>query len=71
MKDHIAWLQVDEDNEKEIRIFTLQVVLEPYSSNVLQFFVLIFPILLLVWTFQRLKENEGKILSKRYSEEEE
>ena len=71
MKDHIAWLQVDEDNEKEIRIFTLQVVLEPYSSNVLQFFVLIFPILLLVWTFQRLKENEGKIQSKRYSEEEE
>ena len=71
MKDHIAWLQVDEDNEKEIRIFTLQVVLEPYSSNVLQFFILIFPILLLVWTFQRLKENEGHILPKRYSEEEE
>ncbi|PDH25893.1 MAG: hypothetical protein CND85_03960 [Marine Group II euryarchaeote MED-G33] len=71
MKDHIAWLQVDEDNEKEIRIFTLQVVLEPYSSNVLQFFILIFPILLLVWTFQRLKENEGHILPKRHSEEEE
>jgi membrane-associated phospholipid phosphatase len=71
MKDHIAWLQVDEDNEKEIRIFTLEVVLEPYSSNVLQFFVLIFPLLLLVWTFQRLNENEGHILSKPYSEEEE
>ena len=71
MKDHIAWLQVDEDNEKEIRIFTLQVVLEPYSSNVLQFFILIFPILLLAWTFQRLKENEGHILPKRHSEEEE
>ena len=71
MKDHIAWLQVDEDNEKEIRIFTLQVVLEPYSSNVLQFFILIFPILLLVWTFQRLKENEGHILPKSHSEEEE
>ena len=71
MKDHIAWLQVDEDNEKEIRIFTLQVVLEPYSSNVLQFFILVFPILLLVWTFQRLKENEGHILPKNHSEEEE
>ena len=71
MKDHIAWLQVDEDNETEIRIFTLEVVLEPYSSNTLQVFILLFPLLLLTWTAQRLKENEGRILSKRYSNEEE
>ena len=71
MKDHIAWLQVDEDNETEIRIFTLEVVLEPYSSNTLQVFILLFPLLLLAWTAQRLKENEGRILSKRYSNEEE
>ena len=71
MKDHIAWLQVDEDNETEIRIFTLEVVLEPYSSNTLQLFILLFPLLLLTWTAQRLKENEGHILPKRHSNEEE
>ncbi|MCS5534594.1 MAG: hypothetical protein NZ802_01930, partial [Candidatus Poseidoniales archaeon] len=62
MQDHIAWLQVDEDNETEIRIFTLEVVLEPYSSNVLQLSILILPLLLIAWTSQRLKENEGRIL---------
>jgi len=71
MEDHIAWLQVDEDNETEIRIFTLEVVLEPYSSTTLQIFVLIFPLLLLTWTAQRLKENEGKILPRKHTEEEE
>ena len=71
MEDHIAWLQVDEDNETEIRIFTLEVVLEPYSSNTLQLFILLFPLLLLTWTAQRLKENEGHILPKRHSNEEE
>ena len=71
MEDHIAWLQVDEDNETEIRIFTTEVVLEPYSSNVLQLSILILPILLITWTAQRLKENEGRILPKRHSAEEE
>ena len=71
MEDHIAWLQVDEDNETEIRIFTTEVVLEPYSSNILQFSILILPLLLITWTAQRLKENEGRILPKRHSAEEE
>jgi hypothetical protein len=71
MEDHIAWLQVDEDNETEIRVFTLEVVLEPYSSNTLQLFILLFPLLLLIWTGQRLKENEGHIMPKRHSKEEE
>jgi hypothetical protein len=65
MEDHIAWLQVDEDNETEIRVFTLEVVLEPYSSNTLQLFILLLPLLLITWTAQRLKENEGTILSAR------
>ncbi|MDE0708643.1 MAG: hypothetical protein OSB33_06810, partial [Candidatus Poseidoniales archaeon] len=71
MKDHIAWLQVDENNETEIRVFTLEVVLEPYSSSILQFFILAFPFLLLIWTAQRLKENEGHILPRQNSSEEE
>jgi hypothetical protein len=71
MEDHIAWLQVDEDNETEIRVFTLEVVLEPYSSSTLQLFILLFPLLLLIWTGQRLKENEGHIMPKRHSKEEE
>ena len=71
MEDHIAWLQVDEDNETEIRIFTLEVVFEPYSSNILQFSMLLLPLLLLTWTAQRLKENEGRILPQRHSAEEE
>ena len=71
MEDHIAWLQVDEDNETEIRIFTTEVVLEPYSSNILQLSILLLPLLLITWTAQRLKENEGRILPKRHSAEEE
>ena len=71
MEDHIAWLQVDENNETEIRIFTLEVVLEPYSSNILKLSILLLPLLLLTWTAQRLKENEGRILPKRHSAEEE
>jgi hypothetical protein len=71
MQDHIAWLQVDEDNETEIRIFTLEVVLEPYSSTILQLSIILLPLLLLTWTAQRLKENEGSILPKRQSAEEE
>ncbi|MDE0574950.1 MAG: hypothetical protein OSB32_05160, partial [Candidatus Poseidoniales archaeon] len=71
MQDHIAWLQVDENNETEIRIFTLEVVLEPYSSNILQLSIILLPLLLLTWTAQRLKENEGSILPKHHSAEEE
>nr|MCS5531536.1 hypothetical protein [Candidatus Poseidoniales archaeon] len=71
MEDHIAWLQVDEDNETEIRIFTTEVVLEPYSSNILQLSILLLPLLLITWTAQRLKENEGRILPQRHSAEEE
>ena len=70
MEDHIAWLQIDEDNQTQIRIFTLEVVLEPYSSTTLQFFVLLLPLLLLTWTAQRLKENDGHILPVRNTEEE-
>ena len=70
MEDHIAWLQIDEDNQTEIRIFTLEVVFEPYSSSALQLFVILLPILLLTWTIQRLKENEGHILPPRQTEEE-
>jgi hypothetical protein len=71
MEDHIAWLQVDEDNETEIRVFTIEVVLEPYSSTTLQLFILLLPFLLLIWTGQRLKENEGHIMPKRQAKEEE
>jgi len=71
MEDHIAWLQIDENNQTQIRIFTLEIVLEQYSSNVLQFFVLLLPLLLLTWTAQRLKENDGHILKIQKSEEEE
>jgi hypothetical protein len=70
MKDHIAWLQIDEDNQTEIRIFTLEVVFEPYSSSALQLFIILLPLLLLTWTAQRLKENEGHILPVRQTEEE-
>ena len=70
MEDHIAWLQIDENNQTQIRIFTLEVVLEPYSSTTLQFFVLLLPLLLLTWTAQRLKENDGHILPVRNTEEE-
>ena len=70
MVDHIAWLQIDEDNQTEIRIFTLEVVFEPYSSSALQLFVILLPILLLVWTVQRLRENEGHLLPPRRTEEE-
>ncbi|MDG1524779.1 MAG: phosphatase PAP2 family protein, partial [Candidatus Thalassarchaeaceae archaeon] len=71
MEDHIAWLQVDEDNETEIRVFTIEVVLEPYSSTTLQLFILLLPFLLLIWTGQRLNENEGHIMPKRQAKEEE
>ena len=70
MKDHIAWLQINENNETQIRIFTIEVVLEQYSSHTLQLFVILLPILLLVWTAQRLNENEGHILPIRGNEEE-
>ena len=71
MEDHIAWLQIDENNQTQIRIFTLEIVLEQYSSNVLQFFIVLLPLLLLTWTAQRLKENDGHILQIQKSEEEE
>ena len=71
MEEHIAWLQIDEDNETQIRIFTIEVVFEPYSSSTLQVFILLLPLLLLTWVSQRLKENEGRILKRpQFSEEE-
>ena len=71
MEDHIAWLQIDEDNETQIRIFTIEVVFEPYSSSTLQVFVLLLPFMLITWVYQRLKENEGRILKRpQFSEEE-
>ena len=70
MEGHIAWLQINQNNETQIRIFTIEVVLEQYSSNTLQLFVILLPILLLIWTRQRLNENEGRILSRRHTEEE-
>ncbi|MDP6906257.1 MAG: phosphatase PAP2 family protein [Candidatus Thalassarchaeaceae archaeon] len=69
MEDHIAWRQLDDDGNSEIRIFTIEVVLEPYSSNVLQFFVLLAPLLIVMWIGQRLTENEGHILSSHTEEE--
>ena len=71
MEEHIAWLQIDEDNETQIRIFTIEVVFEPYSSSTLQVFVLLLPVLLITWVYQRLKENEGRILKRpQFTEEE-
>ena len=69
MKDHIAWIQVDEDGNQEILIFTIEIVLEPYSSNILQISILLLPLLMIMWISQRLKENDGHIL--RQSDEEE
>jgi len=69
MEDHIAWRQLDDDGNPEIRIYTIEVVLEPYSSNLLQFFVLLLPLLLVMWVGQRLKENGGHLLP--HSDEEE
>jgi hypothetical protein len=37
----------------------------------LQFFIVLLPLLLLTWTAQRLKENDGHILQIQKSEEEE
>ena len=71
MEEHIAWLQIDEDNETQIRIFTIEVVFEPYSSSTLQVFVLLLPLLLITWVYQRLKENEGRILKRPIFNEEE
>ena len=71
MEEHIAWLQIDEDNETQIRVFTIEVIFEPYSSSTLQVFILLLPLLLLTWVSQRLKENEGRILNyPEFSEEE-
>ena len=71
MEEHIAWLQIDEDNETQIRVFTIEVIFEPYSSSTLQVFILLLPLLLLTWVSQRLKENEGRILNHPdFSEEE-
>ena len=69
MEDHIAWRQLDDDGNPEIRIYTIEVVLEPYSSNILQFFVLLLPLLLVMWVGQRLKENDGHLLSQSDEEE--
>ena len=71
MEEHIAWLQIDEDNETQIRIFTIEVVFQPYSSSTLQVFVLLLPLLLITWVYQRLKENEGRILKRPIFNEEE
>ena len=71
MEEHIAWLQIDENNETQIRIFTIEVVFEPYSSSTLQVFVLLLPLLLITWVYQRLKENEGRILKRPIFNEEE
>jgi membrane-associated phospholipid phosphatase len=61
MGDHIVWMQVDADGQTEIRIYTVEVVFEPYSSRVLQIFVLLFPLLLLTWISQRIREKETRI----------
>lgn len=58
MEDHIVWLQVDEEGETEVRIFTREVVFEPYSSATLQVFVILMPLLLITWVSQRLREQE-------------
>ena len=71
MEEHIAWLQIDDDNETQIRVFTIEVVFEPYSSSTLQIFILLLPLLLLTWISQRLKENEGSILKRSLLNEEE
>ena len=71
MEEHIAWLQIEDDNETQIRVFTIEVIFEPYSSSTLQVFILLLPLLLLTWVSQRLKENEGRILNQpEFSEEE-
>ncbi len=69
MEDHIAWRQLDDDGNPEIRIYTIEVVLEPYSSNLLQFFVLLLPLLLVMWVGQRLKENDGRLMARSDEEE--
>ena len=41
MEEHIAWLQIDEDNENSDWIFTIEVVFEPYSSVPCNFILLL------------------------------
>jgi len=60
LKDHIAWLQETGDGGSELRIFTIEEVFEPYSSNVLQAWVIWMPLLLLLWAGQRSREAGRK-----------
>ena len=67
LKDHIAWLQETGDGGSELRIFTIEEVFEPYSSKVLQAWVIWMPLLLLFWAGQRSREA----VSKKDADEEE
>jgi membrane-associated phospholipid phosphatase len=71
MEDHIAWMQIDENGDKEIRIYTIEVVFEKYSSRVLQIFILLMPLLLITWTSQRMTEKSGRLLKRAEIGEEE
>ena len=71
MEGHIAWLQIDENGDTEIRVWTNEVVFEKYSSLTLQIFVVIFPLLLIILAGQRLSENHGHILPFGKDQEEE
>ena len=62
MKEHIAWLQETEEGEVELRIFTLETTFEPYSSQTLQAFVILTPLLLALVAWQRAREVRDTIL---------
>jgi len=71
MEDHIAWLQIDENADTEIRVWTNEITFERYSSLTLQVFVVLFPLFLIVLVAQRLSENQGKLLPILNKSEEE
>jgi hypothetical protein len=71
MEGHIAWMQIDENGDKEIRIYTIEVVFEKYSSRVLQIFILLMPLLMIAWTSQRMTEKSGRLLKRAEIGEEE
>jgi len=53
----VAWLNEDPDSELQVRVHSLDVIFQPYSSVVIQSAILILIPLVFVWSSQSVKEN--------------
>nr|AIE99351.1 phosphoesterase PA-phosphatase related protein [uncultured marine group II/III euryarchaeote KM3_109_G01] len=58
---HIAWIQLNEDGETEVRVYSLEETLEPYSSKVLKAAILLLIPVVVGWVWFRIAESKREL----------